>query len=163
MPDEPRDRPLRVLFVCTGNSARSQMAEAIMNHKGAGRVVARSAGLRPARHVNPLAIETLKQFGVGWAGRSPQGLDQFVPEPWDLVVTVCDHAKESCPVFPNAATHLHWGMPDPAAAEGDDDARRAAFRETYLLLTRRIDLLLAFPLERLEGLSRRPARSPPGR
>ncbi len=156
-----RGRPLRVLFLCTGNSARSQMAEAILNHKAGGRIVARSAGSQPAPRVNPLAIDTLKEYGLPWAGHSPQSVDRFVREPWDLVVTVCDHAKEACPVFPSAPTQLHWGVPDPAGVEGDDATRRAAFRDAYLLLSRRIDLLLALPLERVGRLARRPTGPPP--
>jgi protein-tyrosine-phosphatase len=161
MAGEARERPLRVLFLCTGNSARSQMAEAILNHKAAGRIVARSAGSQPAARVHPLALDTLRAHGLEWAGHPPQGIEQVLREPWDLVVTVCDHAKESCPLFPSAHTQLHWGMPDPAAAGGDDTAKRAAFRDAYLLLSRRIDLLLALPLERLERLGRSPGAPPP--
>ena len=89
----------RVLFICTGNSARSQMAEALLNWKGRGRFQAESAGSRPADRVNPHAIETLREYGVPWAGHAPRGIDGLEPEPWDFVVTVCDRAKESCPIL----------------------------------------------------------------
>ncbi len=141
--------PLRVLVLCTGNSARSQMAEALFNRLGAGRVHAESAGSRPAPHVNPLAIDALAEHGVAWAGHPPRGLDGLEREHWDLVITVCDKAKESCPIFPGRPAQAHWGMADPAEVVGDEAARRAAFREALRLLRRRVELLLALPLETL--------------
>jgi arsenate reductase len=146
-------RPLRVLFLCTGNSARSQMAEAVLNWKGKGRFAAESAGSRPASRVNPLAIDTLRQYDIPSPGHAPRGIDGLEREPWDFVITVCDRAKESCPVFPGQPMLAHWGMPDPAAVGGDETTRRAAFREAFLLISRRIDLLLALPLEKLERLA----------
>lgn len=138
-------RSLRVLFLCTGNSARSQMAEAIMNAKGKGRFRAESAGSRPAARVNPFAIETLRDFQIPWTGHPPRGMDGLERERWDLVITVCDNAKESCPIFPGQPVVAHWGMPDPADVEG--------FRDAFVLLSRRIDLLLALPFEKLERLA----------
>ena len=143
----------RLLFLCTGNSARSQMAEAILNHKGAGLFHAESAGSRPAAQVHPYAIDTLRQNGVAWHGHPPRGVDGLEGEPWDFVITVCDRAKESCPIFPGTPMLAHWGMPDPADAVGDDATRRAAFQNAYLLLSRRIELLLALPLEKLQRLA----------
>jgi len=143
----------RVLFICTGNSARSQMAEALLNWKGRGRFQAESAGSRPADRVNPHAIETLREYGVPWAGHAPRGIDGLEPEPWDFVVTVCDRAKESCPIFPGQPVLAHWGMPDPADTAGDEATKRAAFEGAFLLLSRRIDLLLALPVEKLERLA----------
>jgi len=147
-------REFRLLFLCTGNSARSQMAEAILNWKGAGRFRAESAGSRPAARVNPLAIETLRDHGLVWSGHSPRSVDVdgLEREPWDFVITVCDRAKEACPIFPGQPVLAHWGMPDPAEVEGDDGAKRAAFRDAFLLIARRIDLLLALPIEKLERL-----------
>ena len=145
-------REFRLLFLCTGNSARSQMAEAILNWKGAGRFRAESAGSRPASRVNPLAIETLRDHGLAWSGHSPRSVDGLEREPWDFVITVCDRAKEACPIFPGQPVLAHWGMPDPAEVEGDDSAKRAAFRDAFLLIARRIDLLLALPVEKLERL-----------
>jgi len=137
--------PLRVLFLCTGNSARSQMAEAILNAKSQGRFHAESAGSRPAARVNPLAIETLRVQGIEWTGHAPRGLDGLDRERWDLVITVCDSAKESCPILPGQPVRAHWSVPDPAEVDGDDATRRAAFRDAFLLLQRRIERLLAAP------------------
>jgi arsenate reductase len=126
------------------------MAEAILNARGKGRFRAESAGSRPAPRVNPLAIETMRELHVPWTGTSPRGMDGLDREPWDFVITVCDNAKESCPIFPGQPVMAHWGMPDPASVEGDDATKRAAFRDAFQLLSRRIDLLLALPLEKLE-------------
>ena len=142
--------PFRILILCTGNSARSQMAEALFNRKGAGRVVAESAGSRPAARVNPLAIEALRAAGIAWSGHQPRGLDGLEARPWDAVITVCDNAKESCPIFPGQPVMAHWGMPDPADVQGDDEAKRRAFRDALLALSRRIDLLLALQIESLQ-------------
>jgi len=145
--------PFRLLFLCTGNSARSQMAEAILNHKAGGRVRAESAGSRPAAQVNPLALDTLEFYGIEWNGHPPRSVDGLENESWDFVITVCDKAKESCPVFPGQPMLAHWGMPDPAEVVGSEATRRTAFRDAFLLLSRRVDLLLALPLEELERLA----------
>jgi len=139
----------RVLFLCTGNSARSQIAEALVNHEGAGRFEAESAGTEPAAQVNPGALEVLDAAGIEWRGHSPRSVDGLERQRWDLVITVCDHARESCPVFPAGPVIAHWGMPDPAAAEGDAAARRAAFRDTLDLLRPRIQALVTLPVEQL--------------
>jgi len=143
----------RLLFVCTGNSARSQMAEALLNWKGKDRFHAESAGSQPAARVNPYALETLRSYGVPFASHAPRGLDGLERERWDFVITVCDRAKESCPVFPGQPVLAHWGMPDPAEVMGDAAAKRAAFKDAFLVIARRIDLLLALPLEKLERLA----------
>jgi len=129
------------------------MAEALLNWKGKGRFAAESAGSRPAARVNPLAIDTLRQYAVPWHGRAPRGIDGLDREPWDFVITVCDRAKEACPIFPGQPMLAHWGMPDPAEVDGDEAAKRAAFRDAFLLLSRRIDLLLALPLDTLERMA----------
>lgn len=136
--------PLRILVLCTGNSARSQMAEALLNAKGGGRVHAESAGTRPAARVHPLAIETLREFGVPWSGRPPRAVDGLERERWDYVITVCDRAKETCPVFPGQPALAHWSLPDPTEAQGEA-AARAAFRETLTEIGRHIDQLFALP------------------
>ena len=146
-------RPFRVLFLCTGNSARSQIAEAILNRLGRGRFVAESAGSHPVARVNPFAIEALRDGGIEWAGHSPRGMDGLETQPWDFVITVCDKARESCPLFPGQPVLAHWGMPDPADVEGDDARKRAAFFDTVTLATRRINLFLALPLAKLEKLA----------
>jgi len=145
-------KAFRLLFLCTGNSARSQMAEAILNERSKGRFRAKSAGSKPAARVNPHAIETLHEYGIEWKGHPPQSVEGLENEKWDFVITVCDRAKESCPIFPGQPVLAHWGMEDPADAVGEDAARKA-FREAYLLLARRIDLLLALPVEKLERLA----------
>jgi protein-tyrosine-phosphatase len=142
----------RVLFLCTGNSARSQLAEAVLNRRGQGRFVAESAGSRPAAQVNPYAIELLREDGIEWRGHQPRGLEGLEREGWDFVITVCDNAKEACPVFPGQPILAHWGMPDPAAVDGSEAIKRRAFREALTLISRRIDLLLAVPVEKLERL-----------
>jgi len=135
----------RLLFLCTGNSARSQMAEAILNAKGRGRFEAASAGSQPAIRVNPYAIEMLREFGIRWAGHPPRRVDGLEREHWDFVITVCDHAKEACPIFPGQPVLAHWSIADPAEVDGDDATKQAAFRAAFLELSRRIDHLLAQP------------------
>jgi protein-tyrosine-phosphatase len=146
-------RPFRVLFLCTGNSARSQIAEAILNRLGAGRFVAESAGSQPAPRVNPLAVEALRESGITWAGHPPRGLNGLMDKDWDFVITVCDKAKEACPIFPGQPVLAHWGMPDPAEVQGDEERKRAAFFDTVTLASRRISLFLALPTEKLAKLA----------
>jgi len=145
--------PFRVLVLCTGNSARSQIAETLFNRLGAGRIHAESAGSQPAPRVNPLAIAALKDHGFAWEGHPPRGLDGLENERWDFVITVCDKAREACPIFPGQPMLAHWGMPDPAEVVGDETTRRAAFRDALVLLRRRIELMLALPLETLERMA----------
>jgi arsenate reductase (thioredoxin) len=145
-------RQFRVLFVCTGNSARSQMAEAVLNRKGLGRFIAESAGSSPAGRVNPYAIQVLRESGIDWRGHPPRGLVGLDTAGWDFVITVCDRAKEACPIFPGQPVLAHWEMPDPAAVAGDDAAKRAAFVAALTLINRRVDLLLELPVEKLERL-----------
>ncbi|HZI77384.1 MAG TPA: arsenate reductase ArsC [Gemmatimonadales bacterium] len=144
------NRPLRVLIVCTGNSARSQMAEAMLNRKGRGRLIAESAGSQPAARVNPYAVEALREAGIDWRGRQPRGMDDLRDKAWDIVITVCDRAKEACPIFPGQPVLGHWGMEDPAGVTGDEETKRHAFHEALQLISRRIDLMLALPMEKLE-------------
>lgn len=134
---------MRVLILCTGNSARSQIAEALLHHRGAGRVHAESAGAKPAARVNPGAIAMLREQGIEWTGREPRGIDAIAGQPWDLVITVCDNAREACPVLPGAGAMAHWGMDDPAET--------GRWSEAYALISERVDALLALPLESLEG------------
>lgn len=142
--------PFRILVLCTGNSARSQIAEAILATRGVGRIEAGSAGSAPAPRVNPFAIATLKAHRIAWAGKVPKTIDEVAETPWDLLITVCDHANESCPFFPGAPARVHWGLPDPAAVEGTDAAKAAAFEATYHELDRRVESLLMLPLESLD-------------
>ncbi|MDQ2930436.1 MAG: arsenate reductase ArsC [Gemmatimonadota bacterium] len=141
--------PPSVLFLCTGNSARSQIAEALLAARGKGMFRVGSAGVRPAAVVNPFAVDTLRERGIDWTGHAPKTIDAIAHERWDLVITVCDNVKESCPIFPGHPVFAHWDMPDPAEVVGEDSKKREAFRLTALLLARRIDLLLALSLETL--------------
>ena len=103
--------------------------------------------------MNPLTVDVLREFGIDWSRRQPKGIDAVMDRQWDLIITVCDQAREACPTFPGRPAFAHWGMPDPAAVVGADDVRRQAFRDTVHYLSRRIDLLLALPLEKLERLA----------
>ncbi len=149
--------PFHVLILCTGNSARSQIAEALLARKGAGRFTVVSAGSKPAPRVNPFAVRVLGEAGIPWEGKVPKGLEGLDQQPWDFVITVCDRAKEACPIFPGTPILAHWGMPDPAEVEGSDEEKLRAFREAFVVLSRRIDLLLALPLEKLDRLRKETA------
>jgi arsenate reductase (thioredoxin) len=146
------DRRLRVLFLCTGNSARSQIAEALLAWKGRDRFEVGSAGYRPAERVNPMAVEVLQQVGIHWNEKKPKGIDEVINGSWDIIITVCDRAREACPVFPGQPITAHWGMPDPAEVE-DPTLGRRAFQDTMTLVSRRIDLLLALPFAKLEKMA----------
>jgi arsenate reductase len=121
---EPRQR---VLILCTGNSARSQMAEGLLRHEAGGRFEVFSAGTRPTE-VRPEAIAVMREIGIDISGHRSKSVDEFVNQPFDYVITVCDNARESCPVFPSAARMLHWSFDDPAAVRGSEDRRLEAFR-----------------------------------
>jgi arsenate reductase (thioredoxin) len=118
----------RVLVLCTGNSCRSQMAEGLINHALAGRWEARSAGTRPAERVHPLAVRAMAELEIDISSGRPEHVDRYLGDAWDIVVTVCDAASESCPVFPRRVERLHVSFPDPALAEGSEDERMAVFR-----------------------------------
>ncbi len=118
----------RVLFLCTHNSARSQMAEGILNALAGDRYQGFSAGTE-ARGLHPLAVQAMAEVGIDISLQESKTLDAYLSEPFDLVITVCDEANEACPFFPNARDRRHWSFPDPSAAEGDDEARFAAFQE----------------------------------
>ena len=151
------DKIYQVLFICTGNSARSIMAEGLMNQLGAGRFKAWSAGSHPNGTVNPFALQTLARWHVPTIGLRSKRWDEFaLPDApaLDFVFTVCDNAAgEICPVWPGQPMTAHWGVPDPAAVEGTDDQKAKAFMATAITLRRRIELLLSLPLGSLAGLS----------
>jgi protein-tyrosine-phosphatase len=144
------DRPIHVLILCTGNSARSVLAEATLNHLAKGRFRAWSAGSRPAGRVNPAAIAQLEASGIMTTGLRSKSWDEFARDDapvFDLVITVCDSAAgEVCPLFLGAPVRTHWGQPDPAAVEFPPEAVARAFREAHDLITRRLDRLLDLPL-----------------
>jgi len=134
---------LRILVLCTGNSCRSVMAEALINQLGRGRYKACSAGSAPAGYVHPKAIETLKRHGIAPGTPHSKSWDVFAGEPFDLVITVCDQAAgESCPVFAGQPKKLHWSIPDPAKAQGTSAEVDAAFDKSFLLLKEGIENLL---------------------
>ena len=120
----------RVLFLCTGNSARSQMAEALLKHLGGDDFEVHSAGTSPKSEVNPFAIEVLKELDIQTEGLYPKLVDEFVNQDFDLVVTVCDSAKQNCPFFPGVKAIDHWSLKDPAAFQGSYDEILYTFRET---------------------------------
>lgn len=130
----------KVLVLCTGNSCRSIMAEALINQLAGGTYTAQSAGSRPAGHVHPLAIETLQNHGIEVVAARSKSWDELATQPFDTVITVCDQAaNESCPIFPGTPHKLHWSIPDPAKASGSDEAITQAFNNAYQLLKSRIE------------------------
>jgi arsenate reductase (thioredoxin) len=131
------DAPIRVLFVCTGNSARSQLAEALLERIGGPDFAVESAGTEP-KGVNPLTVRVLAESGIDWSAATSKSVETFVDQPFDYVITVCDRARQACPVFPGSYDALHWGLEDPAEVQGTDDERMAAFRRTYRELVQRI-------------------------
>ena len=134
--------PVRVLVVCTGNSARSILAEALLRHLGDGRVQAESAGIAPSV-VNPLTERVLDEAGIDHAWARSKSVSEFVGQEFDHVITVCDDAREVCPNFPGPAKRTHWSIPDPALATGSDEDRLPAFRATLADLRGRIEGFLA--------------------
>jgi len=138
-------RRLRVLVLCTGNSARSQMAEAILRHVGKGALDVESAGARPQPDIHPLARRAARTLlDLEMDGQHPKTLDRFRGEHFDYVITVCDHAAESCPVFPGAE-RIHWSCEDPAAVAGTDEEKQRAFDATATQLLSRIRAWLSSP------------------
>jgi arsenate reductase len=148
------ERVVHILFLCTGNSARSIMAEVILNHLGGGRCTASSAGSHPKGTVHPLALETLQSMSLPVDGLRSKSWEEFArpdASPLDLIVTVCDDAAgEVCPIWPGQPMTAHWGVEDPAAFQDTEDAQRQKFREVALILRRRIEQFLRMPLATLD-------------
>ena len=151
------DKTYNVLFICTGNSARSIMAESIMNYFGRGRFQAFSAGSHPVGEVNPFTLKALKRLKLPTDGYRSKNWDEFARRdavPLDFVLTVCDNAAgEICPVWPGQPMSAHWGVADPAAVLVDDDKKLKAFMDTALILKRRIELFLALPIATIDKIS----------
>ncbi len=150
-------RPYNILVLCTGNSARSILGEALFNTLGASRFRAYSAGSHPSGRVNPLAIEQVKALGYPVENLRSKSWDEFVqpgaPQ-MDFVVTVCDNAAgEVCPLWPGHPVTAHWGFPDPAAVEGTDEEKRAAFAQTLRQIRNRVQFFLSLPLETLDRMA----------
>ncbi|WP_137892175.1 arsenate reductase ArsC [Ramlibacter sp. 2FC] len=150
-------RPLQVLFLCTHNSARSILAEALLNHLGQGRFKAYSAGSSPRanQQPNPLGLQVLQGAGIPTEGLRSKSWDEFAgPDapPMDLVITVCDSAAgEACPYWPGHPATAHWGYPDPSAGEAPDAVKLEAFRQTLHAMRRRLELLVNLPAEKLQA------------
>jgi arsenate reductase len=132
-----RDRPIRVLFVCTGNSARSIMAEALLRHHGGDEFEVHSAGTEP-RGVNPLTLKVLADAGIDASSARSKSVDEYLGQEFDYVVTVCDQARQVCPVFPGVHESLHWGYEDPAEAAGSEEERLAVFRRVFIQIGERV-------------------------
>lgn len=152
-------RSYNVLFLCTGNSARSVLAEATLQQLGAGRIHAYSAGSQPTGRINPYALELLKVQGMSTDHLRSKSWDEFArpgaPQ-MDFIFTVCDSAAgETCPIWPGHPTTAHWGVPDPAAVSGSDADKRHAFAQAYTVLRRRIELFLSLPMDKLDHLALR--------
>ena len=150
-------KPYNVLFICTGNSARSILAEGLLNAMSRGRFKAYSAGSHPKGAVHPLALKELQNLRIPSDGFRSKGWEEFAapgaPE-MDFVFTVCDQeAGELCPVWPGQPMTAHWGLPDPAAVEGPDDIKAKAFKDTAITLKRRLELMMALPLQSLDRLA----------
>jgi protein-tyrosine-phosphatase len=150
-------RPFNVLFLCTGNSARSILAEATLNAMGRGRFQAYSAGSHPAGKVNPFAVELLQKNRLSTEDLRSKSWDEFAradAPALDFVFTVCDNAAgELCPIWPGQPMTAHWGVPDPAAVEGSDEAKRKAFFTAWNRLQHRISIFVSLPLDRLDRLA----------
>ncbi|OZI73782.1 protein-tyrosine-phosphatase [Bordetella genomosp. 2] len=151
------NKTYHALFICTGNSARSILAEGLLNGLGQGRFRAWSAGSQPKGEVHPLALATLQRLGLPADGYRSKSWDEFAtpdgPQ-FDFIFTVCDNAAgEACPIWPGKPMTAHWGVPDPAAATGTQEERLKAFQDAALALKRRIELFLALPFDRLDGMS----------
>ena len=151
------NQPLNVLFLCTGNSARSIMAEVVLNRLGRGKLKAFSAGSKPAGQVNPLALNVLRLAHYDVSGLRSKPWDEFsgsdAPK-LDFVFTVCDNAaKEVCPIWPSQPMSAHWGLPGPAKANGTEAERNLAFAEALRMLTNRIGIFVSLPLDKLTKLS----------
>ena len=151
------DTVQNVLFICTGNSARSIIAEGLMNHLGGKRFQAYSAGSIPKGEVHPLALEALSHYRLPSEGFRSKSWEEFArpgAPPLDFVFTVCDNAAgETCPLWPGQPMTAHWGLPDPAAVEGSDEIKRKAFYDTVVNMKRRIELMLALPMSSLDRMA----------
>jgi arsenate reductase len=142
--------PSKVLILCTGNSARSILGEYLLREKGKGRFEVHSAGSHPTGRVNPLAVRTLREkYGIDAEGARSKSWDEFKDVKFDFVITVCDHAKEACPIWPGAPVVAHWSSPDPAGAGGSEDEKFRVFVNVASQIARRVDLFCALPADKL--------------
>lgn len=143
-------RRYKVLILCTGNSARSVLGEYLLREKGRGRFEVHSAGSHPTGRVNPLAVRTLREkYGIDASGARSKSWGEFKDVKFDFVITVCDNAKESCPIWPGAPVVAHWSSPDPAGAAGTDEQKYQVFVNVASQIARRVDLFCALPDDKL--------------
>ena len=146
-------RPFKILFLCTGNSARSILAEYLIRRIGKNRFESFSAGSLPTGKVNPFALQVLKElYHIDASEARSKSWDEFQGIEFDFVITVCDNARESCPVWPGQPIVAHWGVPDPALATGTDEQIFREFKQAALILQRRIDLFCSLPFDKLDRL-----------
>lgn len=139
------DQPLRVLFLCTANSARSQMAEAILRHLSHGQIHVASAGSAPAVEIHPMACLALGKLGIPLDHQHPKSWDRFMRDEFDFIITVCDRSAEQCPVFPGDPERIHWSCEDPAALDGSAEERQRAFDRTATQLVNRMRIWMSLP------------------
>lgn len=139
------DQPIRILVVCTGNSARSVLAEALLRTHGGDGFEVHSAGTEP-KGINPLTVRVLAEAGIDASWARSKSVSEFAGQSFDYIITVCDQARQSCPVFPGEGERLHWGYEDPAAAEGTDEERLAVFRRVFTQIGERIHLFIPLAL-----------------
>lgn len=149
-----KNGPYKVLILCTGNSARSVLGEYLLREKGRGRFEVHSAGSKPTGRVNPLAVRTLQErYGIDASDARSKSWDEFREVKFDFVITVCDNAKESCPVWPGQPMIAHWGSPDPAGAEGSEEEQYRVFVNVASQIARRVELFCAFSDEKLRDIA----------
>lgn len=144
----------RVLFLCTGNSARSQMAEGMLRAWGGERFDVHSAGSEPADQVHALAIAVMQEMSISIDGAEPKHLSRFLADRWDYVITVCDRARDACPIWPGDTERIHWSFDDPAVAEGTEDERRRVFRRVRDEIGQRIRHFLNIAAPRAGAVKR---------
>jgi arsenate reductase (thioredoxin) len=146
-------KPYKFLFLCTGNSARSIISEYLLRRLGGSRFQVFSAGAFPAGRVNPLAVQVLRDlYNIDASAARSKSWEEFKDVEFDFVITVCDNARETCPVWPGQPIVAHWSSPDPAAVEGSDEQRYRAFKEVAFQINRRIQLFTSLPLDKLDRL-----------
>jgi arsenate reductase (thioredoxin) len=149
------NKPYKFLFLCTGNSARSIFGEYLLRHLGGSRFQVFSAGSFPTGQVNPIAVQVLKDvYNIDASQARSKSWEEFRDVEFDFVVTVCDNARETCPIWPGQPVVAHWSSPDPAAVEGSDDKKYTAFKEVASQINRRLQQFTSLPLEKLDRLQR---------
>lgn len=143
----------KVLFLCTKNSARSQMAETILNYRGNDKFDAYSAGSMPAGEIHPMARDVLTNSGFDLTRNRPKNMSEYSDMDFDFVITLCDSMKETCPIYSGQPIYAHWGMPDPTDAQGMDDEVLKYFKKTMLEINQRISLFISLPIDKLDRLA----------